>query len=133
MAPKLPAIETSTPLLHLLKIWGQLDVTYALRVLYPWGVKKSLIGRGCHLGILFLDKTIFTFYLILFFSDCQKSKCLETKNYLFFKKNLFGLYDKKYFSGGGNLSTLLRICLHIISIIHLPKLPTVAVVPQADV
>ena len=102
---------------HLVRFWGELNLTCTLRVLYQWEVKNPflvetviLTGMGHNTIWIFLyicffldGKFLFYYFIIIILYyiiiiiiiivDCKKSKCSKT------------VYDKK---------VLLRRCLHII-------------------
>ena len=94
----LQLLETSTPLWHLLKMWGQFDVRCTLRViLYHWEIKKSFGGnsRSCNFGsngpiyifcvIFFVHCFVFVFFLSLVFFVCF----FFNKKVVFFSFNFF--------------------------------------------
>ena len=103
---------------HLVRFWGELNVTCTLRVLYLWEVKnpflvETVILTGMdqntfnlnffeHLFFFWMENFYFIIILLLYYIiiiiiiiiiDCKISKCSKT------------VYDKK---------VLLRRCLHII-------------------
>ena len=75
IALKLSVQETSTPLLHLVKIWGQIDIKCVLSIfLYLWRSKLFLLETGSTLSfwqqwLIYIFKSIFLLYcFLLYFS-----------------------------------------------------------------
>ena len=85
----LPVLETFTPLWHLVKIWGQVDVRCYLRFrLHLWCDKKFVIGNWDEVVILaVMAQYIFLILFIYFF--CTPFFCSFFKQKLFFYFFLF--------------------------------------------
>ena len=76
MTTKLTVLKIFVSLIRLVKIWGQLDFRWCLRILlYPWGVKKPFVGKWIEVVCLAVMSQCRVLIFVWFF---------ELKSYLLF-------------------------------------------------
>ena len=81
----LPILETFTPLWHLVKIWGQVDVRCYLRFrLHLWCDKKFVIGNWDEVVILAVMAQYIFLIFFFFFVHCFFCSFFKQKKFFFF-------------------------------------------------